>query len=62
MKLWTCCSVSLICFTRVTGVACSALARSGHTATALPSNVMNRRRLIIRSPRQRGRATYLELH
>jgi hypothetical protein len=35
---------------------CWALAASGHAAAAPPSSVMNLRRLIIRSPRRRGRA------
>jgi hypothetical protein len=35
---------------------CCAPAASGQAAAALPSSVMNSRRLIIRSPRRRGRA------
>ena len=35
---------------------CCARAASGHAAAAPPSSVMNSRRLLIRSPRRRGRA------
>src|SRR5262245_23616419 len=48
------------CFTGIAG--CCALAASGHAAAAPPSSVMELRRLLIRSPRRRGReATPLEL-
>jgi len=36
--------------------ACCARGASGHAAAATPSSVMNARRLLIRSPRRRGRA------
>src|SRR5262249_46550864 len=36
---------------------CGAGAGRGHATAAPPSSVMNSRRLIIRSPRRRGRAT-----
>ena len=38
--------------------ACCARAASGHVAAAPPSSVMKARRLFIRSPRRRGRASY----
>ena len=39
---------------------CWARAASGHAVAAPPSSVMNSRRLIIRSPRRRGRAASAE--
>jgi hypothetical protein len=38
------------------GILCCACAASGHAAAALPSSMMNSRRLLIQWPRRRGRA------